>query len=291
MTNHRSRARQTKIWLAGIFFVLVGIAAGWSPSKGYWQWSHGAALPPLGSSIQILFAFCGLVFGFLGIAGILCGLPRLLIGPNGIRLVTMFGSQWADWNSLAAFELEQTPGGRRNRRPALAVARIVGPAASRRSLRNRRFVIPDAFVTPLSDIVTDLNSRNPRTADTLSDATVRGSEQQFGLIGFKVPWVTLGILAVLVLIFACEQIFAVDPPGPALRSSVRSLLALGALNWSIVTSGGEWYRLLTAPLLHFDLAHIVSNGIALLIAGFLLERLVGRAWFLALFVSAHSVDP
>ena len=105
------------------------------------------------------------------------------------------------------------------------------------------------------------------------------------------PWVTLGILAVLALIFACEQIYAVDPPGPALRFSVRSLLALGGLNRSIVTSGGEWYRLLTAPLLHFDLTHIVVNGIALLIAGFLLERLVGRAWSSPCSYSAHSVDP
>ena len=194
----------------------------------------------------------------------------------------MFGSQWADWHSLAAFELETTPVGRRNK--LWAVARIVGPAAGGRSLRSKQFVIPDDFVTPLSDIVAELKARNPQTAGASSDATVRGSEQQFGLIGFKVPWVTLGILAVLALIFACEQTYAVDPPGPALRLSVRSLLAMGGLNRSIVTSGGEWYRLLTAPLLHFDLTHIVANGIALLIAGFLLERLVGRAWLLALFV-------
>ncbi len=47
-------------------------------------------------------------------------------------------------------------------------------------------------------------------------------------------------------------------------------------------------RLLTAPFLHANLAHILFNGTALLLAGWVLERLVGRVWFLAVFVTGAS---
>jgi hypothetical protein len=41
--------------------------------------------------------------------------------------------------------------------------------------------------------------------------------------------------------------------------------------------------LFTAPLLHANLVHVVCNGLALLLGGTLLERLVGRLWFFAYF--------
>jgi rhomboid protease GluP len=52
----------------------------------------------------------------------------------------------------------------------------------------------------------------------------------------------------------------------------------------LVIESGEWYRILTAPLLHGGVEHILLNGIALGLAGYVLEPMIGRAWFGALFV-------
>jgi membrane associated rhomboid family serine protease len=58
---------------------------------------------------------------------------------------------------------------------------------------------------------------------------------------------------------------------------------MGALSHAAILSDGEWYRLFTAPLLHGNFAHIAGNGVALLLGGWLLERLVGRLWFFVFF--------
>jgi rhomboid protease GluP len=163
-----------------------------------------------------------------------------------------------------------------------ATAEIVGPAASRSLQRKKKFTIPNAFVRPLLDIVGDLNAMNPRALD--APWTSQERVQHLGLAGFKVRWMTFGILVVLVAVFICELKFAVGPIRPGLHPSLSTLLALGGLNRGIVLANGEWYRLLTAPLLHLDASHLMLNCIALLMAGFALEQLVGRAWLLALFV-------
>jgi rhomboid protease GluP len=96
------------------------------------------------------------------------------------------------------------------------------------------------------------------------------------------PWLTGGIIAVLAGVFVVEQVGAVGPRGDLLAVNVRTLLALGGLMRAAVDEG-QWYRLFTAPLLHGDLIHIGMNCGALFLAGVVLEYLVGRAWFLALF--------
>jgi rhomboid protease GluP len=80
-----------------------------------------------------------------------------------------------------------------------------------------------------------------------------------------------------------ENVFAVSP-ATDLSPSVATLLAMGGLIRKAVLSDGEWYRLFTAPLLHGGVVHILMNGIALLLGGWLLERLVGSLWFFVFFV-------
>jgi rhomboid protease GluP len=55
------------------------------------------------------------------------------------------------------------------------------------------------------------------------------------------------------------------------------------MNADAVLNKGEWYRLLSATLLHVDAFHLALNSLALGLAGWVLESLLGRAWFLALF--------
>jgi rhomboid protease GluP len=97
------------------------------------------------------------------------------------------------------------------------------------------------------------------------------------------PVLTASIIGILALVYAGECRFNIGPiagdsPGP------NSLVALGAASRQLVFSDFEPWRLVTAVLLHANLAHIVGNGVVLLLVGMTMERLVGRAWFAALFV-------
>jgi len=96
-------------------------------------------------------------------------------------------------------------------------------------------------------------------------------------------YVTYALLALLAGVFAAECLLALTPPTGLWRAGIRTLLAFGGVNRSLVESG-EWYRLFTAMLVHADVFHLLMNGVALFFAGRLLEGLVGRAWFAALFV-------
>jgi membrane associated rhomboid family serine protease len=97
------------------------------------------------------------------------------------------------------------------------------------------------------------------------------------------PYATYAILAALALVFVGELAFGVRPWHDAFAPDVATLVTLGGLMRPFVEEG-EWYRLLTASLLHGDVFHLALNGVALYMAGVVLEGLLGRAWLLALFV-------
>jgi rhomboid protease GluP len=78
-----------------------------------------------------------------------------------------------------------------------------------------------------------------------------------------------------------EQRLALSP-APRLSPSLGTLVAMGALNWGLVQSG-QWFRLFTAPFLHAGLGHLLGNAVAFILAGYRLERLIGRAWTFLIF--------
>jgi rhomboid protease GluP len=88
----------------------------------------------------------------------------------------------------------------------------------------------------------------------------------------------------LLAAFAIEIACDVGPTRNLLRPSLPTLVALGGLTRALVIESGEWYRLLSAPFLHLDAAHLAMNGVALFFAGRTLERFLGRAWFAAIYV-------
>jgi rhomboid protease GluP len=98
------------------------------------------------------------------------------------------------------------------------------------------------------------------------------------------PWLTAAIIAVLVTIFGAEIMFGIGAEDSSKQPTVLTLQAFGGLRGILVTQSGEWYRLFTAPLLHGSLPHIALNAVAIGLAGYALEPLIGRAWFGALFV-------
>jgi rhomboid protease GluP len=97
------------------------------------------------------------------------------------------------------------------------------------------------------------------------------------------PYLTCGALLALILIFVFEQASGFAT-GPDMALGAPALKALGGGSRDLVLGNGEWWRVITAPLLHGSASHLLGNGVVLLFAGVTLERLVGRAWLAAIFV-------
>jgi membrane associated rhomboid family serine protease len=98
----------------------------------------------------------------------------------------------------------------------------------------------------------------------------------------SIPYLTFGLIAVLVLIFRAEdiQLFSLQD---LLELNLPAVVAKGGISGQAVLTNGEWWRIATAPLLHASVFDLLSNAFALLVAGWIFERLIGRAWFAALF--------
>jgi rhomboid protease GluP len=265
---------------------VLGIAG-----AGYLAWwplravRMAGGLPDPHTLALLVLAIGSLVFGLSTLAAAIVGLPRLSVTSTGVRLESILGVRWAEWRSLGMFELRATRGGGKRTGGGPASARIVGRAVSGSLSGRRRFVIPDAFQTPIADLVEELDALRPPGTARLSGLLDDDEDDTIGVAGYNGPWMTQLLLCLLALVFAAEQRLALTPPGPLLRPSLETLRALGALDRTDVVANDEWYRLFLAVLLHGDLMHIVFNGIALLLAGRILERLVGRAWFLAIFIA------
>jgi rhomboid protease GluP len=94
---------------------------------------------------------------------------------------------------------------------------------------------------------------------------------------------TYALLGALVAIFAAECAFRIGSLNGLLDPSIETLVAFGALDRQLVVENGEWWRLFSAPLLHGGLMHIAFNSLGLFFAGAVLENVIGRAWFGAVF--------
>lgn len=274
------RPKQSKAWRLGLTFIVMGLV-GLLPLPQILHWLSGGPTP---DSQAFLVVLCLLLVpvGILWIVNAMRGYPRLTVTPDGVSIHTGFTQRWARWDSLDPFDVMVTVTGRFNQRVLTASARVTGPNASRAA--GKSFTISDFFQTPIETIAADLNAERayalgPSHAAPAATAPV---ESPVGLGSVTAPWLTLTILAVLIVIFMIENMFPVTP-GSAGTPSVPTLLAMGALSRATVLQYGEWYRLFTAPLLHGSVIHILSNGVALLLGGRLLERLVGPVWFFALF--------
>jgi membrane associated rhomboid family serine protease len=98
-----------------------------------------------------------------------------------------------------------------------------------------------------------------------------------------IPFLTFGLIAFLVGVFMLEKRLAFDV-GPGNQMSLHSMLAFGATSRDLVVGSGQWWRIALAPILHASTSHIVGNSFALAFVGFRLEPMIGRGWFLLIFV-------
>lgn len=229
--------------------------------------------------------------------------PVVFIGRNGIR-DTRVSNELIEWGFVEKVTLWQY---NRQKAVILKVAPLIARRLARTGLRrllssaNKMLgadgvTINPAALTLDADTLFDtceryraaflLAHRHDADPQSVGDAdllpAMAPSEAPVGVAGFRLPWLTFVLLAVLILVFVLENVFAVTPN---IRSdpSLATLFAFGALSAKAILSNGQWYRLFTAPLLHANFAHLAGNGVALLMGGWLLERYVGRLWFFALF--------
>ena len=96
----------------------------------------------------------------------------------------------------------------------------------------------------------------------------------------RVP-VTAGIVALNVLIFAAMA----HDQGRLLDFNGHTLLQWGA-DYGPRTFRGQWWRLLTSAFLHTGLAHLSVNLLFLMLAGPLVERLLGPRRFAFVYLFA-----
>jgi len=138
---------------------------------------------------------------------------------------------------------------------------------------------------PPSDAFADVTPPSP-PAPPSAATTAPAGDDVFARIPARTPTLTLAILGLLAAVFAAELAFAIEPAKGLLEPGVRTLLALGGLQYTATVGSDEWYRMFLAPLMHTSLIHLVINGIALYVAGRLLEPVIGARWFAALFVAS-----
>lgn len=106
--------------------------------------------------------------------------------------------------------------------------------------------------------------------DSVDDAAEETSAE-------PVPWTTIGLLVLLGVLFLTQTGAARWPGSDISDLKVPDLVIFGAMNHDLVVIAGDWWRLLTAPLLHGGIAHITLNGVALFFAGRFIERHLGGA--------------
>ncbi len=99
------------------------------------------------------------------------------------------------------------------------------------------------------------------------------------------PFLTCGLIAFLLLIFALQALLAfdIDKDGSL---SLLSTVSTGASGYSRIAGHWEVWRLFLAPLPHGSMTHVVSNCVALFFVGIRIEALIGRSWYAAIFAAS-----
>jgi membrane associated rhomboid family serine protease len=112
--------------------------------------------------------------------------------------------------------------------------------------------------------------------------TVRRASAPFGGRVAERPLVTWTLVAINVLVYIGEIVSS--------TTLVNDGAMVGKFSPTIGVADGQWYRLVTSAFLHeppgggFGIFHILFNMWALIVVGPALERLLGRARFLAVYL-------
>ncbi len=96
--------------------------------------------------------------------------------------------------------------------------------------------------------------------------------------------ITPALIAINIAVFVAMSALGIS----VLGGRADEYLRFGA-NFAPLTTGGEWWRLITCTFVHFGIIHLAFNLWALWDSGWITERLYGNAWFAALYLFAGVV--
>jgi rhomboid protease GluP len=116
----------------------------------------------------------------------------------------------------------------------------------------------------------------------------------------KTSPVTLLLIGLNIIFFMCEiqqagrldillmldHLRGVSPPAQVILDHQAMLIQLGALVKYETVINGDWFRILTATFLHYDISHLLFNMLGLAILGPFVEKQLGRLQFSLMYVAA-----
>ena len=110
------------------------------------------------------------------------------------------------------------------------------------------------------------------------DADLANDDVELPSYPVRATWLVLAVLGVFM---ALEYLLPVSPR-EGMSPSTTTLDALGGLGPTALRDG-EIHRLVACTFLHVDPVHLALNGLALAMAGMLIERKIGAFWFLLVY--------
>ncbi|MCC6620616.1 MAG: rhomboid family intramembrane serine protease [Deltaproteobacteria bacterium] len=94
------------------------------------------------------------------------------------------------------------------------------------------------------------------------------------------PWVTLTIIGLNVVVFLLCLVLGADVLSP----SPTTMHILGGSSKVATLGGHDWWRVVTAAFLHYGIIHLALNMFSLYALGTLVERLLGRRPYAAVYL-------
>ncbi len=133
---------------------------------------------------------------------------------------------------------------------------------------------------PADQIVALFEAHRPASARARPVVDAHARHAEAAMAGR--PWFAYALIALITAILVAE--FELRLGGERFEDlTPLTLWALGASQRLAIVKDAQWWRLVTATLLHGGILHLVFNGIALWFAARLLERVIGWRWFAATF--------
>ncbi len=250
--------RRGRLLASGLFLLVLGGGSTWL------IWSKPVSFLTFYSLLVIPVALFQLLTAWRG-------LPRLVVGTDRIMYQTLISTRWAGWDSIGRFEDSTWYN------MPVARAPIVGANVSANLTGKKEF----SFVGPLdqawADIMAEVALRQANRSPAIFPTP---SSNRLEQRGNRLPWLSFMMIAFFAIVFFIETQF----PMASLDIRRHTLMTMGAINHDVIVATGEWTRLATAAVLHRGVDHLVLNCMGLLFTGFILESVVGRVWYLCLFM-------
>jgi membrane associated rhomboid family serine protease len=95
------------------------------------------------------------------------------------------------------------------------------------------------------------------------------------------PYATPALIGINVLMFIIATVLG----GGLIKVHPDVMIGLGT-DYTPLTLGGQWWRLLTSVFLHFGLLHVAFNMLALYVNGLMAERIFGSVRYLVIYLVA-----